>query len=281
MTDRYLRFVVDAVTDDGAVHNRMSVDGVWRDEPSTEDCWGRALWGLGVAACCSARRDVREAAALAFGRAAEGRSRWRHSCSFALLGACRMLNSDSANLRIRSLVESCVEVVAHPSPPAGSTWPWPEPCFRYANATIAHAMVLAGASMGDRPLHKRGLELLRFFVEYCERDGHLSLPPATGRGPGARSRGENQQPIEAGAIAHACTEAYLLTGDPYWRDCVGKSWRWFMGENDWNTCMVHPDSHGCLDGLSSWGPNPNQGAESTLAMLSTLHFANRLALARP
>jgi hypothetical protein len=35
--------------------------------------------------------------------------------------------------------------------------------------------------------------------------------------------------------------------------------------------MVNPDNGGGFDGLTARGPNRNQGAESTLAALTTLH----------
>ena len=38
----------------GACHNRMAVDGQWRDGAAVGDWWGRALWGLGVAAATRA-----------------------------------------------------------------------------------------------------------------------------------------------------------------------------------------------------------------------------------
>ena len=43
------------------------------------------------------------------------------------------------------------------------------------------------------------------------------------------------------------------------------------------TPMYDPVSGGGYDGLEPDGPNLNQGAESTLAMLSTLQHAQRLS----
>ena len=39
----YLAFVLDALDPAGACHNRMAVDGQWRDEAGVGDWWGRAL----------------------------------------------------------------------------------------------------------------------------------------------------------------------------------------------------------------------------------------------
>src|SRR5690606_12621471 len=45
-----LAFTLAAQAPDGQTHNRMSPSGRWTDLATTEDCWGRSLWGLGVAA---------------------------------------------------------------------------------------------------------------------------------------------------------------------------------------------------------------------------------------
>ena len=45
---------------------------------------------------------------------------------------------------------------------------------------------------------------------------------------------------------------------------------WFLGDNDRSIAMYDPESGGGYDGLTDTGPNLNQGAESTLAMISTL-----------
>ena len=43
--------------------------------------------------------------------------------------------------------------------------------------------------------------------------------------------------------------------------------------------MWDPGSGGGYDGLHPWGPNLNQGAESTLALVSVLQLARRVASA--
>ena len=62
---RYLTFVLAAVRPDGTCHNRMDADGLWSDEPGLGDWWGRALWGLGVAAALSPAAGRRASAASA------------------------------------------------------------------------------------------------------------------------------------------------------------------------------------------------------------------------
>ena len=106
-------------------------------------------------------------------------------------------------------------------------------------------------------------------------DGHLSVTPVGGRGPSDAGPGFDQQPIEVAAIANACSTAYRLTTDPRWLVGVNLAWHWFLGENDSATRMFDPDTGAGYDGLQPNGPNLNQGAESTLALLSTVQDVER------
>ena len=57
---RYLYFLAQAQAPDGRFRNRLGYDRRWRDQPGTEDCWGRALWGLGTAAARGPTAGIRE-----------------------------------------------------------------------------------------------------------------------------------------------------------------------------------------------------------------------------
>jgi hypothetical protein len=48
---------------------------------------------------------------------------------------------------------------------------------------------------------------------------------------------------------------------------------WFQGANDSGHIMWDPRTGGGFDGLHAVGVNRNQGAESTLAVLSTFQLA--------
>jgi len=107
------------------------------------------------------------------------------------------------------------------------------------------------------------------------RDGHLSVTPVGGRCPADLNPGFDQQPIEVGAIADACALAYTITADPQWLDGVRLAWAWFRGDNDSETAMFDAHNGAGFDGLQKIGCNLNQGAESTLAALSTAQHAQQ------
>ena len=78
-------------------------------------------------------------------------------------------------------------------------------------------------------------------------------------------------------MADACYRAWSLTGDGRWRDRVLGAARWLVGSNDRAAVLYDSRTGGCRDGLTPAGTNLNQGAESTLAALSTLQRADESA----
>jgi len=280
LRERYLSFVLHAVSDDGRCHNRMGSDGRWNDDAGLGDWWGRAAWGLGVAAAISPGVGARARALSGFRILAQKRSPSPRSMTFAALGAGELLRTRPDEPAARKLLQDLVADVDAAAAGVGSgdpAWPWPEPRLRYANGAVAEALLIVGEGLSDPAVSARGLGLLEFLMRVEVRDGHLSVTPVTGRGPDDLTAGFDQQPIEVAAIADACATAYRVTGDPRWLVGINLATRWFLGENDSMTPMYDPVSGGGYDGLQADGPNLNQGAESTLAMLSTLQHAQRLS----
>ena len=272
----YLAFVLDALDPAGACHNRMSVDGQWRDEPAVSDWWGRALWGLGVAAASAQTPGMRARALGGFRIAAQCRSPHVRSMTFAALGAAELLRRWPDEIAARRLLTDTLAVIG-----AGedddSLWPWPEERLSYGNASIAEALIVAGDALPDAQALSRGLLLLEFLLRIQTRDGHLSVIPMGGRGRDDVGPGYDQQPIEVSALADACGSAFRITRQPFWLTGVSLAWGWFLGDNDSATPMFDSRTGGGYDGLERHGRNLNQGAESTLAMLATAQQVRRIA----
>jgi len=104
--------------------------------------------------------------------------------------------------------------------------------------------------------------------------------PAAGWGPGEERPGFDQQPIEVAALADACTRAASATGDTSWLEGVSLCVAWFLGRNDAGVPMLDERTGGGCDGLGRNGRNRNQGAESTLAMISVLQQGCRVSAPR-
>jgi hypothetical protein len=267
----YLDFVRAAQRDDGLMHNRRGTDGSWNDRPSSNDHWGRGLWALGTTAAEVEDADVAECARLAASIALRSRSIWPRSMAYAALGAGQLLRAvpgDSAALR---LLCDARRVLDRSRPDA--RWPWPEDRLTYANAVLPEAMIVIGGELADESLRDDGLLLLDWLVEEQTVDGHLSLVPSTGWSRHDCHPGYAQQPIEAAALAEACRTAYLATSHPRWVDAIEMCLDWFAGANDEGLVMCDVATGGGFDGLERGHASTNQGAESTLAWLSTLQVA--------
>lgn len=273
----YLGFTLKAIAPDGRCHNRMNTQGVWTDRPSTEDCWGRAIWALGVCAV-NAPEDIQRRRALeGFRTLALASTRDLMPLVFAALGAGEVLLADSKNASAKKiLLETRRRVVPLDS---SAAWYWPESRLRYSNGSVAQAVLLAGQALHDEATVKMGLRMLEFLVDMETQGDHFSVTPAGGRGPDDVDPGFDQQPIELAAIANACMQAWTITGEDKWLGAVHRAWHWFDGVNDVGTRMFVPDTGAGFDGLHLRGPNLNQGAESTIAMLSTAQQIRQFASA--
>jgi hypothetical protein len=269
-----VQFLNDAQSFAGTCRNRMDRNGRWTDEPATEDAWGRCLWGLGTAAAHSQVPLIRRLAVIQFDRSAGVRSPWPRTMAFAALGAAELLSVQPGHRGARALIADYAAGIAGPS--ADSAWPWPEARLAYANAVIPEAMIAAGVALDDHALRQRGLDLLAWLVEHETADGHLSPTPVGGRGPGDDRPGFDQQPIEVSTIADACARAADADASALWPDTVRLAAAWFDGVNDVGLSMWDPQTGGGYDGLHAESVNLNQGAESTLAVISTLQQAGRL-----
>jgi hypothetical protein len=271
----YLQFVAGSQDRTGRVVNRRDVDGLWHGAPGVEDCWGRALWGLGTAAARSWHPELSRRALARFAVSVGARSPWPHAMAFAGLGAVEVLRVDSGQAAARALLRDCVALIHRP--PVARDWPWPWPRLTYANAVFPDLLMAAGDCLGDDRLITTGLTMLEWLLDLETADGHLSVTPAGGWAPGEPRPGFDQQPIEVATLADACARAHGLTGDPRWSAALGTAASWFLGANDASVPLYDETSGGCRDGLEPAGCNQNQGAESTLAMISTFQHARRLA----
>ncbi len=271
-----LRFLADSQEVDGRVRNRCSATGRWNGPRSVDDCWGRSLWGFGTAANRAGDATIRQAALAYFGHGTQQRSPHVRSMAFAALGAAEVLAVDPRHDSARLLMVDAAEKIGRPA--TDPVWPWPEPRLSYANAAVAEALIAAGDALDRADLIDDGLVLLGWLLDRETIDGHLSPTPVGGSGPGDTAPAFDQQPIEVAAMADACHRAHLVTGQDEWLAGIRLAAGWFAGDNDAGSPMFDAESGGGYDGLHIFGPNFNQGAESTLALVSTLQHELRLTL---
>jgi hypothetical protein len=273
----YVAFAEQAQDSSGAFRNRRTRHGVWEGPATTDDHWGRALWGVGTAVWLPPGHLAERALAVAE-RALLTRSRWPRAMAYAALGAVEVLRAHPGHPTATQLLEDARELLRGPTS-VDPRWPWPEPRLTYANAVLPESLIAIGDSLDDPALVDQGLAQLTWLLDLQTRDGHISVVPAGGWAPPEPLPGFDQQPIEVTALAEAAWRAHQATGDAEWLNVVDLCASWFLGNNDVGLRLYDHSTGGCADGLHADRINRNQGAESTLAALSTLQLARRARLA--
>ncbi len=276
LASRYLAFLRHALDSrTGRFRNFLSYDRRWLETQGSDDCHGRALWGLGTVIGRSNHPGLRgvagqlvEAALPAITALTSPRA-W----SFILLAIHEYLKRFAGDRTASNLREVLAERLlegyrSHSS----ADWPWFEDRLTYCNATLPHALLISGQAMARDDMVETSLKALDWLanLEMAEH-GHFVPIGSNGFYPrgGTRARFD-QQPVEAQAMISACLAAQANTGESRWGRRAHLAFDWFLGRNDLHLALYDPATGGCRDGLHSDRLNQNEGAESTLAFLLAL-----------
>ena len=273
LLDIYLSFVAYAQRDDGLFHNFVAYDRRFLDEAASDDCYGRALWGLGYTMYRGPVTHVPLAQELLERAAAHLSVLNLRGRAYAILGLYYYLQrypeAEDVAAKIGRLAASHVaqyEAVASPD------WPWFEEMITYDNAVIPQSLFLAYEVTTNERFREVAQESLDFVLDMCSRGEHLSLVGNDGwHGRGRESPAEfDQQPIDACGLVEVCKVAFRLTGRRDYLRHMRQAFDWFLGVNDSGESLYNFRTGGCADGLTRAGVNLNQGAESTLCFLLAL-----------
>jgi glycosyltransferase involved in cell wall biosynthesis len=265
---RALGFLVDAVGPTG-MHNCMSYDRQWLDDPHSGDHVGRTIDALAETLDASVISAVLEPAErlltqLVADLPGESSPRTR---AYTILGLTRLdgdrLGAESARL-LERLVEQLVRLYEQHERPA---WRWFEDTLTYDNARLSQALIVGGATVGRDDATEAGLESLHWLGDECGlRDRMLRLPGNHWRRSGEPAPGGgDEQPLDACAFVEAELAAFEITGDREHCARAQTAFDWFLGRNRLHRPLYDFTSGGCCDGIGDQEINGNQGAESTLA----------------
>ena len=277
LPSRYLSFLEHAFNPaNGRFKNFLALDRRWNESEGSQDCHGRALWGLGTVLGRSTDQGLRSAAGRLFEFSIPVAVEFQspRASAYTLIGIQEYLNSypgDRDAQKVRSVLSRrLLEMYQSIRTP---DWQWFEDVLAYGNARLPQAMLRVGAACSDDRMVSVGLEALDWLLtqQRCESNGHFVPIGSQGfyRQGGEKARFD-QQPIEAAGAVSACLQAYRITGDTRWRTRAWSAFNWFLGDNDLQLPLYDPVTGGCRDGLHPDRANENQGAESTLSFLMAL-----------
>ena len=260
---------LSAATAEEGMHNFMSYDRRWLDEPHVGDHVGRSVWALGeilaTAWIPALVVPVRDLLARLVGTLAGDVS--LRTAAYTVLGLSR-LDADRLDLRGRRLLERLVAQLADAyRSTAADGWDWFEDELSYDNARLAQALISGGDALGRDDLTELGLEALRWLGDESGlRDDVLRLAGHRGRRRDERREGTgDEQPLDAAALVEAELAAFAITGAAEHGVRAIRAFEWFLGRNGLQKPIYDFATGGCSDGLGSEALNQNEGAESTLA----------------
>jgi glycosyltransferase involved in cell wall biosynthesis len=277
LVSRYLAFLwfaFDPTTK--RFRNCLSYERQWQEPEGSEDCHGRALWGLGTVLGRSKNAGWRGAAGRMFELAVPVAIEFKspRACAFALLGLQEYLDSfpgDRAALSGSDVLAN--RLLNSYRANHSSDWNWFENVLAYSNARLPQALIRAGMRGASNEMVSAGLEALDWLVtiQHCEVKGHFVPIGSHGFYSKKTEKARfDQQPVEACAVVSACLQAYRATGKGRWRKEAWSAFNWFLGDNDLQIALYDATTGGCRDGLHPDRANENQGAESTLSFLMAL-----------
>jgi len=298
LADTYLSFLLWAARKDGTFHNNFTYGRQPEGEEPSEDCHGRVLWTLVLAAerWPDHQRGVVAETLLAAALPHAAAMRYPRGQSHALLALCRLL--ETAKRRetaagsgvfgvrdadfpteerleewARLLEERLIRAYRRH---AGEHWHWPEEKMTYANGILPAALLAAYLRFGRRETGEIARRTLDFLIEKMSAP-EGGIRPIGNRGWCTREHCArwDQQPLEALKLALACRYGWLAFRDSRYAETARACRAWFHGLNDAGVPLVDGDG-GCCDGINADGPNFNRGAESTLSYLLTEAICLRL-----
>jgi hypothetical protein len=264
---RALAFL-SAATADGGMHNFMSYDRRWLDEPHVGDHVGRSVWALGeiLATAWIPAAVVPGQNLLARLVGALGDVSLR-TAAYAVLGLAR-LDADRLDPEARHLLGRLVDQLANAyATTAADGWNWFEDELSYDNARLSQALISGGVALERPELTELGLESLRWLGDESGLSGSvLRLAGHRGRRRNHPVEGTgDEQPLDASALVEAELTAFDVTGEADHGIRATRAFEWFLGRNRLQKPLYDFATGGCSDGLGSSALNQNEGAESTLA----------------
>lgn len=260
------------------MRNFMAYDRQWREAFGSEDCHGRALWGLGYTVNYAPNQGIRGLANYLFKELLPTTLTFQYtrSMAYSILGGVEYLKCFSGDTEAKNMVrELSTRLFDLFQNHAEEGWLWCEPFLTYANARLVQALIEGGHFLNRQDMVDQGVKSLKWLVKVYT-DSHAERFSIVGNKnwfmKGEEKSQFDQQPIEIAGIMDACYQAYLVKGDMEWTQLIDRGFHWYLGKNDVGLPLYDFQTGGCYDGIQPGGLNMNQGAESTLSWLQALHL---------
>lgn len=279
----YLSFIYYAYNkESGLFRNFMSYDRKWLEETGSEDSNARTLFVLGYMIKNTDNHSHLAICKTLFDSTVMNMSTFTslRSISHIIMGCIFYLQRFSGAREVKRICKKLLEKLNDAYVENSSEdWRWFEPYLTYDNARLPQALLMGGIYFKNSNYLYSGIEALNWMYDNIFDKENNYVSPVGNDGwyfKGKEKAKYDQQPIEIPAIIDACYQAYLITEDMEWINRISLTFSWFLGNNDRQEPLYDFTTGGCFDGLTSAITNQNQGAESTVCWLISLHRMYRI-----
>ncbi len=176
LVSKYLSFLHYAQTPAGRFHNFMSYDQVWLDDQSSEDCFGRVLWGCGYTLQAELHPNVKKVAK----QILDGAVRWvrvtksLRALAYMGLGCYYYLKYDPENTEFKTALKEIADSICDLfDDNAEPGWEWFEDVLTYSNGMMPRALFMAYEVFGNYRYLEVAENSLKFLTSVCVIDGVL------------------------------------------------------------------------------------------------------------
>jgi hypothetical protein len=267
----YLSFLNHAQETSGLFRNFMTYDRTWMETGRREeDALARSFLALAEVRASVLPESQKNAAENMLSRALQAMSEVSspHAVPVALIG-CAFEHARSPDTSLLSIITSFADRLCRLFEKVSSPhWQWFEPYLTYCNARMPHALF----STFRVTQNERVLDIARRSTSFLTKATFLDglLQPIGNHGwypRGGKRAHYDQQPVDAGASVELYVEAFVVTGDPEYRDLAHKAYSWYLGNNSEHLRVADQATGSCYDALMQGAVNLNQGAEACVTFL--------------
>jgi len=265
----YLSFLYYMHMEGGMFYNKLSYDRQHKWDTS-EDCYGRAIWGCASLYASKMPEKLRLAAKelldISLGSARSLKS--PRSIAITVLGLYDYYSKVKEENILKLIEELAWRLVELYNNTASESWKWFEDIMAYENARLPQALFLAYDIVREKTFLDVAKESFRFLSKVTIINGIFW--PIGNRGwykRGGMRALYDQQPVEAGAMVETAITAFRITRRRDYLRIAKVALEWYLGRNSARVRIYDNENGGCYDGITPWGLNYNQGAESALSFL--------------
>jgi len=273
LIQKYLAFLCYTQRSDGRFRNLYSITRQPLDDLGSDDCQGRALWGLGYVVANAPDYFWMVAKSSFEALMPSVKTLNLRGSAFATLGFYYYLRRYPDNEQVKTMLNSVVDnIMGSYRRESNENWSWFEDKLTYANGVIPLALWLGYHILEREDCRNAAGASTDFLLKQSYRENHISLVGCKGWHHKNDERASNfdQQPIDAMWLVELGKFSYRMTNDEkYWK-LMRDAFDWFLGDNDVGVGLYDHVTGGCYDGLTPTGTNLNQGAESTLSAVLSL-----------